>query len=431
MINNKKFIGLDTILIVILALAFQFQFYEPGEVIRFLFFLFTLIVLFVSVFIDLKFLGNGQNDKYFHYLKLFVIATFIIFTVGTITITQISLRSKGVYVHDGAVEVEESIKFLLKGKNFYTENYYNTPLIQQAHLQTYDGIIENPAMTHFVYLPFMTIFSTSFYLLTQSVFHWYDQRIVYIIFFILSLFILYKIPKELENKRLLLIIFALNPFNYNFLAAGFNDIFVYFWVILTIYFLKNRRFLYSSVSLGLACVSKQMAWVLIPFYFFYLYYYFRNIYPAHNLKAILKDICSKNYPLLIIIILIIVPFLIWDGHSFIEDTILFWSGSVKNGAVISGYGLGFIVRMTGLVKSVTAYFPFWIFQLAICLPLFYWLMKWQKKDNKLSKMVVGYSLFIIVFWFLSRDFNRNYINYALMVLLVAYFFDKASVSQKA
>lgn len=416
--NNKRIIGLDTVAIIILALIFHFQSYEPARITYFLFLFFALIVVFVSVFIDLKFFKNSKNDKYFHYLKLIVIIVFITFTVGVLTISQISLRPKGVYIHDGAVEVEESIKFLLKGKNFYTEDYYNTPMMKYDRLQTFDGALENPALKHFVYLPFITLSSVPVYLFTENFFHWYDQRIVYIIFFVLTLFILYKIPKELENKRLLLVLFALNPFNYNFLAGGFNDIFVFFWIVLTIYLLKNRQFIWSSLALGPAVTSKQMAWFFVPFYIVYLYYFFKSLSPENSFIKNMKLICQKTYPFIIIVFLIFIPFLVWDWHSFIEDTVAYPGGSVYP---INGYGFGFIVRMTGLVKSVTDYFPFWIFQLVICLPLFCWLIRWQEKDNRLSRLVIGYSLFITVWWFFSRFFHDNYVNYALMFLVIAYF----------
>jgi hypothetical protein len=50
------------------------------------------------------------------------------------------------YIHDGAIQIEESVKYLLQLKNPYSEDYHETPLAEWKYAP--EGEEEDPALYH-------------------------------------------------------------------------------------------------------------------------------------------------------------------------------------------------------------------------------------------------------------------------------------------
>jgi len=95
-----------------------------------------------------------------------------------------------------------------------------------------------------------------------------------------------------------------------------------------------------------------------------------------------------------------------------------------------GYGISSLIYKLGLVESTFDYFPFGIIQILIGLPLIYFLIKKQKKNNNLSNLIFSYGITLLVFWFFSRFFNDNYISYLSMIFLMAYLIDDSNFLNK-
>jgi hypothetical protein len=418
-LNNKK-ISLDAILLFVLVNTVLNFFFSGLPVKQLTFYwVFSFILMFVYLLLDFK-----PLSKYQFIGKLIIIINLICFLAFAPVFSEMFYRTgteQSFYsVHDGILQVEEGIKFLLEGKNPYRENYHILEKQNDGLIGTSLGdVLINPAIYHFVALPWHLIFSVPFYWVSHSLFNWYDQRIVFLLLYFLSLIIIYHIPKRQENKLLFLIIFVFNPLFLTNFIGGTNDILVFTWVLLSLYLLKIKKIKLSALILGLAVLSKHSAWPLIPFYFLYLWFGNNNQLRWQKIK----DIFYQTYPFFIVSIVFFGFFLIWDTRAFIEDIYLYLAGNLPTSYPINGFGFSALIFVSGFVTTQTAYFPFWILQLIFILPLVYFLFKLQRRTNTLSQVIFNYSLTLFVFWFFSRFFHFNYIGYLTLLIISAYFFN--------
>jgi len=358
--------------------------------------------------------------------KLFLATLLIFIAVVLPTLREIADRHASqpyMYAHDGLIQTEEAIKFLLVGKNPYTEEYINTPMAEwPGYLVVFGEGVPTP-LFHYVYLPFSFLFSIPFYLVCKNVLGWYDQRFVYLLLFIGLMILLPRLTRDWSKKLGLLLGFGLNLYFTIFFANGNNDAFVLFWLVLTIFLLQRRQVVLSSVALALACTTKHSALLFLPFYLLYL----ADRDPPG--KAILPAL-GAIWPLLLVCGLIIIPFLIWDGSSFIDDTLLYISGRSSSSFPIWGYNLGRILVAAGLIDSQDTYFPFWILQLIFGLPTLIWLLRKQWRDNHLGQCLLGYAAFSLVFLFFSRFLHDSYLGYVVVIATIAYFSDPTRFSTR-
>lgn len=325
------------------------------------------------------------------------------------------------YIHDGAIQIEEAVKMTLNGKNPYTENYFNTPLENwgQAAGKKWD----NPALYHLAYLPFNILFSIPFFIIFNSAVGWFDERIVYIFSLIIFILTILKWPnKSLFIKALFLFFFIANPWFFRYFIEGRNDIFVISWIILSIYFLALKRINYSALFLALAAASKQPAWFLVPFYFNFLYL---NEPYKHAFWEKIKKVFKKTELFFIASVVLIIPFVLWDIRSFIDDVFRYSTGSASHSYPISAesikIGFQYLVFNLKLVKSQFDYWPFWIPQLIFGLPLLYILLKLQKYNNSLGQMIFSFFMLLMTFWLFSRFFNNNYLGFLIILFEFAIF----------
>ncbi len=319
------------------------------------------------------------------------------------------------YIHDGAIQIEESIKFLLQGRNPYTEDYVGTPLAQWDY--AFEGDEQNPALYHNAYLPFIFIFSTPFYLVSQGLIGWYDQRLVYLGLFVCTLWPLMQHATASTRKLCLLIVFGLNYFAARYTVWGVNDSFVWFWLIMTTYLLQKDKVTLSALCLGLACASKQTAWLFVPF--FLAYVWLRAPTPGRWTTL------QRAAPVLVVPLLVILPFLLWDAAAFVDDTYLYLSGESASSYPIGGFGFAGLLVSIGVIQDWNAYFPFTLFQAAGCLPLLAFLIKHQVSNNSVRQCWLAYGLLLLTFVFFSRFFNPSYLGIVLNALALGYFSDSA------
>jgi uncharacterized membrane protein len=333
-------------------------------------------------------------------LTLVLLAIFLVVVLPTISwMLMRQVTAPWQYIHDGAIQIEESIKYLLQGRNPYTENYLGTPLAEWVYLD--QGIAENPALYHNAYLPFVFLFSTPFYIVSKHVTGWYDQRLVYLVLFVCTLWPLMQHATSQTRKLSLLIVFGLNFFAVSYVIWGGNDVFVMFWLLMSTYLLQRDRIPAAALSLGLACASKQTAWLFVPFF---LAYAWSKTSHAGRFSS-LRRAC----PVVIVPLLLILPFLIWDAPSLVDDTYLYLAGHTESSYPIKGPGFGGLLLTFGLIGDKTASFPFILFQAAFCLPLLVFLLRTQLSDNTVKRCWLGYGLLLLTFTFFSRFFSMFYL----------------------
>lgn len=337
------------------------------------------------------------------------------------------------YSHDGGViQTEATIDYLLQGRNPYVEDYVSTPMAEW-------GINEfRTALYHYPYLPWTFLFSAPFRLLADRAIGWYDQRFVYLLLFALTLLLAPGLARRTESKLLLVMIIGLNPIMGSDLIYGQNDSFVLAWVLLSLWLWSRgqpagqidsfgqgapearprRGWLWASAAaFGLACASKPTAWFLLPFYLLLL-----TGGDARDLwrrpVSWLRRACILGWPALVVAVLAIGPYLVWNPRAMFDDVWRWSSGASPTAYQIWGWGASNLVLAAGWVKSRFDYWPFWLPQLLIGLPLLLLLVRRQAQENSPARAFWGYGLFLLAFFFFSRFLNENYLGYVTAILAV-------------
>lgn len=164
-------------------------------------------------------------------------------------------------------------------------------------------------------------------------------KILNLIIHLINCYIIYKI----SNKKIFALIYGLNPFVLlETIVNVHNDIFVVCFILLSIYFLKNKKNLILSIMfLAFATAIKYFAVLLLPLI---IIYYYRN----ENIKTRLIN-CLK-YGILFIIFLII-PYLV-----YIQDLQVFKGMADQQAKITKGLYLfisEYFVKPEGLVDKIS------------------------------------------------------------------------------
>ena len=333
------------------------------------------------------------------------------------------------YTHDGGViQTEATIRFLLEGKNPYTEDYTDTPMAEWG-FNAY-----RTALYHYPYLPWTFLFSAPAYLLGQAL-GFYDQRIVYLVLFVLMLWLAKSLAPARQAGLALVAILALNPIMALDVIFGQNDVFVLAWLIFALVAWERWRqarmhgngarwfLMLSTVCFGLACASKPTAWFMAPFYGLLLVYDDPRLATegVRGAWRTVPQIFKRALPAITTFLLILLPYLVWDGWSLYDDVWRWSSGQGPTGYQIWGWGASNFVLAGGLVADRFGQWPFWALQILVAAPVLVWFIARQLRANTLSNACWHYGLFLFVFFYGSRFLNENYLGYILAVLAVAIF----------
>ena len=364
-----------------------------------------------------------RNERVCYWLKLALIWVIILLTVFGPSLKLVLLRQgsgPASYSHDGGViQTEAAIDFVLQGRNPYVENYLSTPMAEW-------GIGEfRTALYHYPYLPWTFLFSMPFRLFSTAVLGWYDQRFVYLLLFVMTLLLLPGLARGRLARLLLVMLIGLNPIMGSDLIYGQNDSFVVAWIVLSLwswfrwrYRGSGRGWLWASAAVfGLACASKPTAWFLAPFYLLLI----AGGDPAdlwHRPLAWGVRAWRAAWPALAVAILVIAPYFVWNPGAMVDDVWRWSNGTSDTSYQIWGWGASNLVLALGWVRSRFDYWPFWLPQLVVSLPLLLAFIGRQARENTPGRAFWSYGLFLLVFFFFSRFLNENYLGYILACLVI-------------
>ncbi|MEM4230706.1 MAG: glycosyltransferase 87 family protein [Candidatus Pacearchaeota archaeon] len=406
-----KNIKLDSILLFALVIPFIMTYrLSPGDT---PYWLFGLIFLGLLSYVVLDLLN--LKDKLQIAFKNSLLWVLIIVVIGSAFYSAIIVRHQTVPeygIHDMPLQQEIAIRFLLHGQNPYSATYFKTPLERW----NYSEKEKNPALYHFVTPPFYILFAIPFYLVTAHGFPgFFDARIPLLFLFFILLITAGRLVKDEDKKRQFLILLSFNPATLGYFLEGRDDVFMFSFLFVGLYLLYKKKDLLAGILLALAFAVKQSVWPVFPFYFAYLYFKNKNLS-----KTIIQLI-----PFTVMFSVVVLPFFFWNPIAYLDSTIFYLSGNTLHSYPISGYGLGSVLKEFGLIKDAYSYYPFWIWQVAIGLPLIMFLIKWQKKENTVQRLILIYGIFLFIFWYFLRYLNNSHLGYLSMVFITAYFWPKA------
>jgi hypothetical protein len=362
--------------------------------------------------IALYLLANGVRVRW---LLVYAAVAAIALAPAVIGIVMRHTTASHLFVHDGMIQTEEAAKFFLTGKNPYVENYFGTPL--ENWWIPGPNEPPNPALYHFVYLPFTFIFIAPFFVLAQTLFGWFDLRLIFLPLFFITLMLLPRMTASPAKQRALVLLFALNPLLVPFLAEGRNDAFVLFWLVLSVVLLQARRPIPSVAAMACACATKHMAWLVLPFYT----HYFFETYVRTDVQGWAMLIRRASVPLVTFLILfgtLTLPFLLWNPQAFMDDVFRYPTGGAENPYPIRSIGFGRFALALGWIPNDTAMFPFERLQLLFGVPALLGLLWFLHNRISISRFWLCCGILTFVVSFFARVFNDNYLGYLLNLILL-------------
>jgi len=364
----------------------------------------------LAAYLALDALAQRLPETRSHQLKIGLIVALVGSTVVAQSLYLVALRQAtgpASFTHDGGViQTEAALDMLLAGENPYTEDYLDTPLAEW-------GLDKRTALYHYPYLPWTLISSLPAKILADAAIGWYDQRLVYLALFALTLALLPGLAADRTAARLLLMVVALNPIMGNDIIFGMNDSFVLAWMVLCVWLLHRGSPRLAAAVLGLALASKPTAWFLAPFFALYL------ARGCRGLRASVVQVVRRGWPAAIVFAVLVLPFVAWDPAAFYDDVWAWSAGTSSTPYQIRGWGLSTLVLALGLVETDQSYFPFWIAQAALCLPAIALLLRKLWREPSIASVWYGTAILFGLYSFASRFFNENYVGFLVALLALA------------
>ena len=143
-----------------------------------------------------------------------IVAVFVVLP----TIASIVLRETGkpyTFIHDGALMVEEAARKFLHGMNPYVADYLDTPMF-------YWPMINNPALYHLTYFPFMFVVAAPFVWVFDHLGVAWDQRYLYLPAFLATLALVPFLVQGASRRLAMTAALALNPQLFPFVVEGLS-----------------------------------------------------------------------------------------------------------------------------------------------------------------------------------------------------------------
>ncbi|HKY50372.1 MAG TPA: hypothetical protein VJP45_03865, partial [Candidatus Limnocylindria bacterium] len=332
-----------------------------------------------------------------------IVAAFVVVP----TIASIVLRETGkpyTYIHDGALMVEWAARKLLLGQNPYVADYLDTPLY-------YWPMVNNPALYHLTYFPFLFLVTTPFVWLFDTVGLFWDQRYLYLPAYVATLAVVPLIARKTENRLALAALVALNPQLFPFVVEGRNDFFVLLFLFAGIALLQRERRSLGPLAIAIAAAAKLHAVFIMPFVAVWLL--------ATRRPATLRDawtvLWRPLWPATLFLLITFLPFLVNDFAALYDDVVRYNAGGAAWTYPISGMGFSALLLALGVIEFRQADFPFAVIEVAVATPIaLWWLWKLWRRPS-LSTMLTGYALTLLAFLFFGRYFQGNYLGYILAV----------------
>lgn len=347
-------------------------------------------------------------DKIKDIILIIVLSIVLVGVLGTAMVDR--ARTAPVYgVHDIILQQEAAMRYLIVGKNPYKETYFGTQVESFNYDEPGDTEAVNPALYHFVMPPWYLLFPFSFYYSARPVLGYFDGRFVSLFCMIALLLIIRKWFRHPAVGRSAIILSALSPAVFDYFIEGRSDVFAFFWLVFSLFLLERKKYIWSAVIVALAFMSKQTTWFVFPFYFVYMWV---------SVRASIKRVIASLSMILIVVMILAIPFMVWDSRAFLNSVIFYLSGNAPHSYPVSGYGLSMVLKEVGIIRDIHAYYPFAIWQAVFGIPALLGLSMWLRKLPTMSKLLIAYGVLLTIIWYTSRYFNNSHLGYISMIFVL-------------
>ena len=370
---------------------FEYTYIIGNDVTDFILYIATFFALFALYFVILKNCEKifKSNKKLF----LFILLVGIIFCI-IIPVTSLDVYS---YIGNGWVD------------SHFKENPYYTAVGEIINRYGIEEMIGRVAVCWLeetvVYGPAWSLVckiltSISFGNITVALFIF---KLAYLLIFMGCSYLIYKTTK----RKIFVAMFALNPFIlFEFLANVHNDIFLMFFVLLAIYFIKEKKNIALSVaSLAIATAMKYLSILLVPFFV---------IYALKN--ETMKNKIKKTLIYAIEFCVIIVAFYL----IYVKDIDVLKGIFIQQNKYGRSIALGLWYLLNGDEKILNIIKILELSAFAICYIAILAKMFFSKNAKNLTfkRALQTYQIFILIFTFiLITNFNSWYVIWLFPTLM--------------
>jgi len=365
--------------------------------------------------------GRGSR-RIFYGGKGVVLAALVALLLVWPTVNFIGQRHAGrpQTVHDTSINVEEATKFLLAGKDPYTQTYFDTPLAKFGwHSEPMYGYGPNPALWWTDTFPGQEEVTVPAMLLARATLGWFDERFIYLLALGVTVGLLLRLAPTPTTRLALVAAVTLNPLFVPEFIYGQNDILVLAEILVILYFCTTARWRLALLALAAGCATKQTTLLLAPILLWWLAPRLGPRWPVRLERlALLLPWFAVPF------ILLVGPFAAWDWRAFYGGNFGYVGGTVPHSYPIQGYdgwGAASFVLWSGLVPGPNSYFPFWVYEAGAALPLAVLLLRRMSARTPATVMLGAYATVLFPVFYFSRFFHESYIAFTIDLLLVAYF----------
>lgn len=306
-------------------------------------------------------------------------------------------------IGDGAYQIQLARNVLMRGVDPYGFDYVGTGLEHAP----WDQPFPNPSLHHLDYWPGTIVLPLPLQAAVQGVLGWWDERI-WLLLAAVAVWILLRRLVHGSGGRMAAIAFFLIPGHSLLAILGDNDLPMLAMLLGAALAVGNRRFLVAGLVIGLAIATKQTSLIAVPILAAYAVGH--QVGWGRFLRA--AGIAAAA------VVVLLVPFLLWNARVFVADTVLFNFASGAEAYPIQGLGLSTILLQAGLIHGARDAFPFLLIQLPLVIAV--WLLAWRRliRVPRPAELILWCGLAFFVFLFTNRFAQQTYILLGVELILV-------------
>ncbi|HEX3629540.1 MAG TPA: glycosyltransferase 87 family protein [Candidatus Dormibacteraeota bacterium] len=297
-------------------------------------------------------------------------------------------------IGDGAYQMQLARGVLMRGIDPYGFNYAGTGMERAPWSQPF----ANPSLHHLDYWPGTIVLPLPVQAAFRAVFGWWDERLWLLLVAAVIWIVIGRLAPG-PVGRMAALAFFLIPGHSLLAVLGDNDLPMVALLLAGMLAIHRERWLLAGGLIGLAIATKQTALIAVPVVL--CWSVARGIGWHRLLQA-----CGLGAA---VIAVLFTPFLIWNAHAFISDTIVFNLGGGTETYPIQGIGLSAWLLQIGFIHDAREAFPFFLIQLPLVVAAWVMAGRWFAQRRAIGDAIFWIGIALFVFLFTNRFSQQAYL----------------------
>jgi hypothetical protein len=305
-------------------------------------------------------------------------------------------------IGDGAYQIQIARDVLLKGIDPYGFNYIGTGMERTPWSQPFP----NPSLHHLDYWPGTIGLPLPIQAAFTWAFGWWDERIWLLIAAVAVWILVGQLVPGPVGRMAAAAMFLL-PGHSLLAVLGDNDLTMIAWILGAALAMSKRRWMIAGLLLGAALATKQTAIVAIPVFIVWA------VASGIDRRRFVQAAALAAGAL----VLVLIPFVVWNWRAFVDDTILFNFGSGSEAYPIQGLGLSSVLLASGVIHGPRDAFPFLFIQIPLVLAGWLGSWLWFRRHRLPGDAIFWTGLALLVFLLTNRFTQPTYLVLGIELIL--------------